>query len=169
MDSVLVWLTITAPIIFLIYAVFVSGKRSRSAEGEPVGFGGWITLFSLVIIFTPLALLAQFVRLLPYHSLNSLDGLFAVTVQLFLIGFSFFVLSLFFNKKKKFPTYYTRFTISYLVLNLINIWVSSSSLELPNELIYREYGQIIGGFLSFLVWVFYVWRSRRVALTFINP
>ena len=140
------------------------------------GIGGWLILMAIGQVLGPLRTLvslgttysSQDVQL----ALNKLPVTMYGTLSIDILSFLFVVATAiaFFAQKRIFKTMFTIEVFGVLLVYPITYaWVSATSGIPVNQLLSADdLGKAIGAFLVGLIWVAYVWRSKRVRNTFIR-
>ena len=164
----------------------MTGSTIRQAGEEgPVGLGGWLVLVALGLILNPIRLLVFLVQTYPpifqtgawealttpgsesYHQLWAPLLIFEVAGNIAVIVASLALLVLFFRRSRHFPKLFVAFALINLVFVILDAWLGS--LVITDEPMFdpvtaRELGRSL---IAVLVWVPYMFRSRRVRNTFV--
>ena len=155
-------------------------------EKDLAGLRGWLIIVGLGLIISPLRVIVQ---LFPIYAKIFSDGTWGilttpgsnaynplwapillgeVAVNLGLILTSIFVAFLYFTKKRIFPKWYSGFlvfTLAFMLLDAIAL-----TFVLPGQPIFDSETSVEFGrtFIVTLIWVPYMFVSKRVKATFIN-
>jgi hypothetical protein len=122
-------------------------RQSGSAK-PPCGIGGWLILVAVQQILGLLAALAVLAVFL-YKGVAWEDAV-GQTIAAGVIAFTTYA---FLAKKRMFKGWFTAETLLFMFVEL----VGASGLA-----------QMIGVVIGNAIWLAYIWRSRRVANTFVN-
>lgn len=173
------------PLIQAVPSPTISSSTTSSAS-QLNGLGGWLILVGFGLIFGALRLLIQTVNIYkPYFDTDLLEKLTNPTSEffipnfkllfyaeslalLFLITLSFYLIYLFFNKKKKFPKNYifiSLFVVLYIPVNAYLVSVVIPDEKLLNAELFKAFFQAM---LSGAIWIPYMLKSKRVRNTFIE-
>ena len=150
------------------------------------GLGGWLILVGLGIIISPIKMGAF---IFPIYSEMFTNGSWEalttpgtevydpfwapiligeILINVGLIIASVFMIFLFFTKKKAFPKYY----IGLMIFSLAFILADAMSIKivLPNEPAFdpETMNELFRQLTAVLIWVPYMFISKRVKATFIN-
>lgn len=153
---------------------------------EPSGLGGWLILLGFGLVVAPLRLGAFLVQVYAplfgdgtwemltvpggdaYHPLWAPILISELAMNgVFLVG-SVVMIFLFFQRSRRFPTFYVAFSIANCLFILADAWLIS--LVLPDEPMFdpetaREFGRSL---ITVFIWVPYVLVSKRVRNTFVE-
>lgn len=159
---------------------------TNSTSTQLKGLGGWLILVGFGLIIGPIRLINILnTNYKPYFNTDLLERLinpssssyipnfvylfYAELIAIvFLILLSFYLLFLFFTKKKNFPKNYI--FISLFVILYIPVDAFIASTIMPNEKVVD--GELIKSFFQTLIsgaiWIPYMMKSKRVKNTFIE-
>ena len=142
------------------------------------GFGGWLIWLA---IGQALAIPRMVQKLVAYYGDESTPAMFQATpVAMYgelILWVCYLVLVIyttgaFFYKKRAFKRAFTIQSLSLLAFGIIDlIWISAVDGVPLAAMINEGAGQLgsaVGATIGMIPWVAYVWRSRRVANTFVN-
>jgi len=155
-------------------------------SNELKGLGGWLGLMGIGVVIAPFRLLST---VLPEYWTIFTDGLWeALTspesesyhafwapliigegvINLGVTIASFYLIYLYFEHKKLFPQLYIAILVFSPVFTFLGAW--ASTIVLPDEPMFNP--DTVGGFggqlLVALIWIRYMWVSRRVKATFVE-
>ncbi len=147
------------------------------------GLGGWLILVGVGILIAPFKMLFEMAKTLPSYgastwaSLTTTDGvsyhyLYAPTLLLELVTnivfvvFGILLIWLFFSRKRWFPALFVLLTITHVAV----IWGDALLARAIPAVESRggEWTSHLRDFLAGLLWVGYMFRSRRVQQTFVR-
>ena len=149
-------------------------ERYQPSEPPLVGIRGWLLLLALGQIVTPLRQLAEAglyftdsgVALLFEQTPKVIYGEFLLISAQILI--TLYTSYLFFTRRRKFKVWFTIEVAAIAVVTAADIlWVSATTGILIEILIRQTIAKSVGALGAGLIWLAYVWRSRRVANTFV--
>ncbi|MBI2268987.1 MAG: DUF3857 domain-containing protein [Bacteroidetes bacterium] len=189
----LLMLTSLVSIIFSSILCYQLYKRPYVSKFEKKydQIGGWLVLVGLGIIFTPIVLSYEVVKLYSDEiSINyfyfffdksseyyqPLKGYYVIVENLgnmFLIVASILIIVLFFKKKSSFRVYYSGyriFNLAFLIIDLILIYgfVDTPVSAEDKILINTEMASVAKMFVQTCIWVPYILFSDRSRHTFVN-
>ncbi|MCR4348160.1 MAG: DUF2569 domain-containing protein [Sulfuricaulis sp.] len=155
-------------------------------ENKLEGLGGLLVLVGLGIILSPILVIAQTFpiysemfsngswEVLTTPGTEAYNPLWApiliceITINIALVFAWLFIAFLFFSKKKIFPRWYVGILLFTLVFLLVDAF--SIKLVLPNEPVFDPgtSTNIIRSVVVTLIWVPYIFMSKRVKATFVK-
>lgn len=152
----------------------------------PKGIGGWLVLPAIGLVVTPFWIVITFVRdLLPvfdgetwamlttpgsavYHPALAPLLIFELAANLFLLGFTCYLLYLFFNKSRNLPP----LMIAWLLVSGVIVAVDTFwGLQIPivaADAGTSYYKDLIRAVIAIAIWVPYFTVSKRVKNTFVE-
>jgi hypothetical protein len=134
-------------------------KLTETEEEKYKGLNGWLIL---VIIGLFLSLLQNLITIFSDNT-DAFDLFGSLFVGSGFIFLNVYLIYLFFKKSIFFPKYYAIYLLSLLIVSIVSL-VVSSKLGIP---LTGEEGEEIGrAIISSLIWVPYIFLSRRVKVTF---
>jgi transglutaminase-like putative cysteine protease len=151
--------------------------------GGPVGLGGWLILVGFGVCIMPLTLAATLLKSTATYSTSSwaqltvptgvrYDPRWAPTLLLELIGNSVLLVFacvqvwLFFRRKRWFPALFVLIAGARIILDLTDLLLAKDIPSVQARGI--EWSQHLATLAALILWVWYMFRSRRVRNTFIN-
>jgi Protein of unknown function (DUF2569) len=163
-----------APPAYGVPALFASSDLD--ADHHLAGIGGWLILSAIGLVLSPLIYLFRLVMtFLPFFTNTRLQALlqthqalhalilFEAITQIILIAMLVWLIYMFFNRKRAFPTFMILFYVLACVIQsadhfaaIVITQKSISSLTLIRTL------------LAAAIWIPYYLRSRRVKVTFVH-
>ena len=173
-------------IIFLIIRTKKTDKIVIDENGNEVksGLGGWLILVGFGVVLSPLMVLSQlstFVTLFKdgsYALLSTPGGagytpffsslLWIEIILNALIFFaSFYLIFLFFSKKKLFPKFYIWLLVGSLVFVVLDAWLAMLvfNFESLDPTVVKD---IVRPLVATIIWVPYMLKSKRVKATFVE-
>ncbi|WP_211869346.1 DUF2569 family protein [Neoroseomonas terrae] len=177
------WLVVLA-VLAIPAALIVVAVRRAQAEGGVMtpGFKGWLFILAVAVWLTPLRGLAEMGQMLgadgaaAEHFPWLVRADLAITAVTILLSAACLVLML--RRAAAFRTVFPiaagwivlNFPLSIIVARFLLHGVYGVEVGLPAlfEAMREDIPQWIGGVVAAVAWVFYVRRSRRVAMTFVN-
>lgn len=154
-----------------------------SFNAEPLPIGGWLILVALGQILGPLRLLAsigQYYSTLDWKLAERFSAAFVGEAFLSVAYFAVIIVTsvLFFRRSRAFPRFFVYEVIATIVyLPLGTVWVamtiSAASGQSFNDLFAsafdpKETGRTIAAGIVGCLWIWYLYKSKRVAKTFIR-
>jgi len=164
----------------------MSRKESSMAKKNIEGLGGWLILVAIVVVFSPLRIIALLLTIyLELFTSGSWEGLTTpgtevynplwvpiligeISIHIALIIAWLFIAFLFFSKKKLFPKYYIGillFTLAFILVDALAINTVLPEVPIFNADTTEEF---VRSLIIALIWVPYMLVSKRVKLTFIK-
>ena len=142
----------------------------------PIGIGGWLILMAIGQVLGPLRALAAMAMTYINKEVLFAFGEIPVSmygglvIDLVFVMFLIVTSTVFFARKRIFKIMFTIEAISLLAINPLEyLWMSATSTLTFGELVNPDdVGNGLAGFIIGLIWVVYLWRSKRVANTFVN-
>jgi Protein of unknown function (DUF2569)/Peptidase family M48 len=141
------------------------------------GIRGWLALLGLWMIIAPIRFVYTMIKyysdganLTVFHSLPA-AMIGELVLNLLYLAFLFYAAVILFKKKRTFKKVFTItvFMNPVTVEFLYYLWASAiSDVPLATSFPAEQLAAAIGSIIPGLLWVAYVWRSRRVANTFVN-
>lgn len=173
------WLVLLALICLVVLPIHLSASRARAEKGVMApGFKGWLLLFAVMMWLRLIRALVDLAQMFGepldarFPLLSKVDLLVVIAVCA-TFAWSLLLMS---SRAAGFPR---AFAISVVVLILsfpvafiagifLLVTVYGQSVDIPQALVGsgRDIGQWLGAAFWSLVWLGYVRRSRRVAMTF---
>ena len=157
-----------------------------TAASGPAGLAGWLVLVCLGLIVTPIRLAVFLLQTYPpifrdgtwqrittpgagaYHPVWGPLLVFEIIINAAFIATSIYLLFLFFQRSWRFPGIY----VAFLVVNLLFMFADALAVHfiLPGRPLFdSESGAELGrAILSVVIWVPYMFLSRRVKNTFVR-
>jgi hypothetical protein len=143
---------------------------------EPGGIGGWLILVAMGQVFGPIR--AALNMLIYYVDPNTL-AVFnnfpvamwgEVVINVAYVVFAIYASYTFFAQKRIFKGIFTAEFAAALVLVAMDMaWVATASgMTIDGSKFGDDFGRAIGGALLGIVWIPYIWLSKRARNTFVN-
>jgi hypothetical protein len=152
----------------------------------PVGLGGWLAIVGLGLVLAAFRISAFLMQdYLPmfqdgtWETLTTPGGeaynvvwgpllVFEIIGNLGFVGASLYLLVLFLNRSRLFPRVYIGYTVANLFFILGDAWLTSFALI--DQPIFDEetMGEFLRALVVTLVWVPYMFKSKRVKNTFVE-
>lgn len=156
--------------------------ETEYTQNGPKGIGGWLALLGLGMVLGPLRVLAETIQTTGYTEAEwtafrqfplgtfvayfETIGIWSGVVLLFAASF------LFFTKSRLFPRMYYIAWLWPLGITLVDGVLVSIAFNLPLAKVFDgmagDFGKLIGTTIAGGIWALYIYRSRRVANTFVN-
>ena len=151
---------------------------------EPRGLGGWLILVGFGVIVTPLRILVMLVKNAPmytvtswaqlttpsesgYHVLWAPTWLFELVANVALLVFASVLVWQFFRRRRWFPALFVVFTTARVSVELLD-FLLANAIPLVKAKATTNWSTDSGSLLAAVVWVAYMFRSRRVQNTFVT-
>lgn len=142
------------------------------------GIRGWLVLLGLGMIIAPVRFVYSMIK---YYSVEanlkvfqSLPAamIYELILNFLLLAFLFYTTVIFFKKNRTFKKVFTIMVfMNPVAVFLYYPWVSAISgvpAPVANSFLGEQLATAMGSMIAGLLWVAYVWRSHRVANTFVN-
>jgi hypothetical protein len=170
----------------LLYNLFMSDDLQHTEVQEPIRFGGWLFLVGFGVCSSPVLTISVLVKILSFrldpvkweyfnvplgeYYVEHFESLviFQLISNTIFLALLFYLISLFFSKKKKFSKYYIGILIIGFGGYLID--VTATYFIMP-EVIFNEINYIAGlvnRIVALVIMIPYMLFSKRVKATFIN-
>jgi len=139
------------------------------------GIGGWLVLVAMGVIASPFYMFSNFSE---YPSLVTAEDFsfasFAVKTLIWseaifsatMIFVTAYVAFLFFSKRKEFPNWFIGTYLIFIAFNIAD--TSFVALFLPEVDTSSSLGVVFGQMIGATIWIFYILKSERVRLTFVE-
>jgi hypothetical protein len=189
----LLLLTLFTGVFAACILVWYINKQPFKNDFEPrySSIGGLLVLVGIATLMTPLSLLFaifqqwESVKTLDYFyyyfneesdHFSPLKGYYTLSVNFLnvvMMVYSVFLVTIFFQKKASFRPYYSIFKIFNILLLIIDVFIiyqtysDNSSLE-ERRILSRQTTALFGLLIGSCIWVPYVWFSERSKHTFTN-
>jgi hypothetical protein len=181
--SVWHWLVVLLVLAIPGTVIYVAASRARAEGGVMTpGFKGWLFILAVSIWLGPLWVLGSLARLSGDRSpeADRFPMLFHIDLVIQVVALVLAVASLvlMLRRSSRFPTLYfvqASWAVVSVPLSLVAaMYVLQNAYGIPVtfgqmlEGMAAEFGGWLGGLLGIALWVVYILRSRRVAMTFTN-
>lgn len=163
-----------------------SSQNSEDETEDLQGLGGWLALVGLGVVISPLLIIINMVRLFSgvftsgawpllitpgtsvYSPLWKPIILSELLANFAMAMVAIFVMVLFFSKKKLFPKLYVGLVVFTLVFILVD--AAAATLVLPDQpmLDTDTIQRFLRSAARAVIWVPYMFLSKRVRATFVN-
>ena len=157
------------------------------SEPEPQGLGGWLVLVAIGLVLTPIrngVVIAK--DLVPivtngywtaltdpagaaYHPLWAPLLIFEFVGNLAFIALSIYALLLFSRRSSRFPTLMVRYYVASLLFGATDYFAVEAIPSIAAQNDVASTRELIRGIMTCLIWVPYMYKSRRVRNTFVEP
>lgn len=189
------WSVLLAAVVVTTVAVLLAVRLSRApaptwprgpagADGTTKGLGGWLILVGIGVSLGPLPMLLTLLKSAPtytasswarlttpsassYHVLWAPTLLFELVSNLTLIVFSALLISLFFRRRRLFPAVFVIFIVARVIIDLIDAFLANA-IPAVKDRAPVDWSSHSRALTTGIVWVTYMFRSRRVQNTFVN-
>lgn len=147
----------------LILATVLTSRAARR-DPNPSGLGGWLVVMGFTLVLTPPGLLWNCLHdlidnlpALRSHTISERALLLLIAFELVLVGWSIYVVVLFFRTRRRFRWAWIILVSSVVVPSAVG-WAlgAGSTTEFTKKLVLSA------------AWAGYLFRSKRVANTFIH-
>ncbi|MFW0862647.1 MAG: DUF2569 family protein [Candidatus Komeilibacteria bacterium] len=153
---------------------------NQNIDDEYKGIGGWLYLVAIGLFATPIYVILYSLFTGWWESFQFLDFdfkiylIFEFVANVFIVGFCFYLIFIFFRKKKEFPIMWIVWTLGSLIVLIIDTIAAYSIF--PNYFEGEELTSLTDGldedlirqFVGACIWIPYMRVSKRVKATFIN-
>ncbi|HVA96596.1 MAG TPA: DUF2569 domain-containing protein [Candidatus Acidoferrales bacterium] len=170
-----------------MFSKLFNNKQRTTSTGNvnlsPKGLGGWLIIVGFgLILGIALHVYGLFDYVTIFSNINSINfsGFLVVSGIECALGIIIFIIEmyllyLFFKKSKNFPNYYIIFLWSLIAWTIIDYFMLSSLSAPTPELqkiirdtSYESSRAIVKTFISSIIWIIYMHKSKRVKATFIR-
>jgi Protein of unknown function (DUF2569) len=156
---------------------YIINTPVTSAPAGPKGIGGWLVLVAIGQVLGPLRLIGTLAEYYANNDTLVAFGKIPVTmygelvIYLVYLGITLFTSFVFFAHKRIFKLWFT-IEVATVALDAIldYFWVSATTGVSVQALLETQGNlfQAMGATLVGLIWMAYVWCSKRVRNTFVN-
>ena len=159
--------------------------QAEATVKNPKGLGGWLIWPTIIVVLSPLSLLASVIGIFQDHA-EAIEGLAPfmeqslsftlyyygnILLEIGLLAFSLFLLVFYFQKKKRAPHLFIGLILFYITLNMIDLlaWASFDSLFGDTIQFVTQSGlSLLHTCITAMIWIPYFRLSIRVKNTFVN-
>src|SRR5260221_10745207 len=151
-----------------------TSTHTLTAQPEPAGIGGWLILVAIGQILGPLRTLLETVIYYTDKDVRIAFEKFPIAtygeslINLAYLAVVLFTTYAFFAHKRIFKLMFTVEILCLIFVPPLDVFWMSAATGLPvSALADPALGKSIGAGIIGLIWVAYVWRSKRVRNTFV--
>jgi hypothetical protein len=187
------WALVICGTAMLIFFSMIARRLYRyDPQGElPVvdsslrGFGGWLILPTIGVVFAPLVAINGFVTSLPSFGLaywdtitNTADAAYQLLLPLLLIFelgyyiallvFSLLLIVLFFQKRRVAPMVFIGISVGGVIFTAVDLVCAQQIPSIAANVGPKDWGGLAKQVMALAIWGAYFLRSRRVKSTFVN-
>lgn len=188
------WSVLLAAVFVTAVAVLFAVRLSRApappwprgpagTDGTTKGLGGWLILVGIAVSLGPLHALFIILKSAPYYTASSWARLttpsapsyhvlwaptllFELVSNLTLIVFSALLISLFFRRRRLFPAVFVVFTVARVTIDWLDALLANAIPAVRDRGVnWSNHWSVLA---AGIIWVTYMFRSRRVQNTFVN-
>ncbi|MGG4454888.1 DUF2569 domain-containing protein [Brevibacillus porteri] len=159
--------------------------QTEATVTKPTGLGGWLIWPTIIVVFSPLSLLASVIGIFQDHA-EAMEGLAPfmeqslsltlyyygnILLEIGLLAFSLFLLVFYFQKKNRAPHLFIGLILCYITLNMIDLlaWASFDSLFGDTiQFVTQSRLSLLRTCITAMIWIPYFRLSKRVKNTFVN-
>src|SRR5262249_51846462 len=143
---------------------------------EPAGIGGWLVLVALGQIFGPVRTVVNFATYYGDKTNQAVFGTFPVAMygelvlNISYVLLVFFTTYTFFATKRIFKIMFTiEFAANIMLVAFDAAWIAiATSIAIDGSKIGADFARAIGAAIWGIVWIPYIWMSKRARNTFVN-